>query len=900
MSIINQEALDERARRLFTVPTEIAKSRVDAMTAACVALLTASPPTPALYKLDGTKYVLSVAQSALTSAQTFGILGCLGVPNGIKLVLVQIVGDEARLEVHFFNRNHFAKLTDNTIPARLRFPLSGGHRLQAGQATGQVQVTAVAQPDPALPVLRLTVKPIGDYSTYKLHVDASVYGGIEPVLVDPMFSEVNFKFRPGCFTTNCAPAWEAAPAPTAEPVIDYLAKDYESFRHTMIAAMMERVPGWEPTSEADLDQVLLELFSAAADELSDYQDRVMNEAYLASARKRVSLARHARLMDYHIHQGNQATTWLALEVALMSPSVPEAGASKKYFLEKGFRVWAGNEKQDASSVVFLTRERVRVHQLVNRMSLYTWNDSIPSLAAGSTTADLRLFDAAGVPLTGQASATAVQELIRSETIKRLLIQEHLNPVTGNTAGRDFAKRQLLRLLPGVEGAAAMFDPVTAEWFVRVRWQARDALRSNYCFTVECGAGKGRVENVSLFHGNLVEAHHGRPAASRFEEPGTLLTADDQFHYERTARRGTLCRLPESALAYRDTPPGGDVPPRSTLVVTVELPNGDEDEWDEVPSLVHSDASDENGDHYTVETDEEGRSLIRFGNGVNGKELPERASVRCAYQVGRGEEGNIGTDKLINSAALPRPILKFEGGVEELTIEGSVVRCWNPFDVTNGRAAEAASEIIRRVPEAYRVRQLRAVTLGDYVRRAEELPEVSRASARYAWTGSWHTVRLTIDPAGTRVPEDELRLKVARHLDAVRLIGEDLEIRPPRFVPLDIRVALCVRADVWTEDVRFFLEQEFSDGYTPDGRPAFFHPDRWTFGQALHASQIVGRALAVPGVEHVISVTLKRWNEATPGTDEVASLRHNEIIQVVNDRDHMELGFIEFDVRGGRQ
>ena len=36
--------------------------------------------------------------------------------------------------------------------------------------------------------------------------------------------------------------------------------------------MMDRIPGWEPTSEADLDQVLIDLFSAAGDELSDYQD----------------------------------------------------------------------------------------------------------------------------------------------------------------------------------------------------------------------------------------------------------------------------------------------------------------------------------------------------------------------------------------------------------------------------------------------------------------------------------------------------------------------------------------------------------------------------------------------------------------------------------------------------
>src|SRR3954447_17658589 len=105
----------------------------------------------------------------------------------------------------------------------------------------------------------------------------------------------------------------------------------------MIVAMMERVPGWQPTSEADLDQVLLELFGAAADELSDYQDRVMNEAYLATARKRVSLARHARLVDYHIHQGNQASAWVALELAvgvLLNPG-------DELFVADNFRFWAG-------------------------------------------------------------------------------------------------------------------------------------------------------------------------------------------------------------------------------------------------------------------------------------------------------------------------------------------------------------------------------------------------------------------------------------------------------------------------------------------------------------------------------------------------------------------------------
>ena len=215
-------------------------------------------------------------------------------------------------------------------------------------------------------------------------------------------------------------------------------------------------------------------------------------------------------------------------------------------------------------------------------------------------------------------------------------------------------------------------------------------------------------------------------------------------------------------------------------------------------------------------------------------------------------------------------------------------------------AGAPAEIVRRVPEAYRARQLRAVTLQDYVNRAQQVTGVSRAAASYAWTGSWRTVRITIDPEGGTELKDALRRDVAGYLEAVRLIGEDLELRPPLFVPLDIRVALCAAPEYWPSDIKSILEQEFSAGFTPGGGMGFFHPDLWTFGQTLHASQILGRIQKVQGVEHVISIALKRWNDPGPAAEEITNLRPNEIIEVMTDPGHMELGFIFFEVQGGRQ
>jgi len=162
------------------------------------------------------------------------------------------------------------------------------------------------------------------------------------------------------------------------------------------------------------------------------------------------------------------------------------------------------------------------------------------------------------------------------------------------------------------------------------------------------------------------------------------------------------------------------------------------------------------------------------------------------------------------------------------------------------------------------------------------------------------VRIAIDPKGATTIDEPLRRKLARHLDAVRLIGEDLEIRPPVFVPLEIHVSLCVEPEYWPQDLRFVIEQEFSTGFTPDGRMALFHPDAWTFGQAIHASQILGRLQAIPGVEHVRQITMKRWNDPAAASDVIVNLRSNEIILVANDPDDMERGSISIDVRGGRR
>jgi len=826
--------------------------------------------------------------------------------NGMARVFVTL--DElsspaafAVLEVEFYNDVGLADIvSDITSAVKLPtdiFSISGGSRIRGDAIPdrGPVHVSDVAVVV-AEDKLRLTVTPVGDYSTYRLNIIDSTYD------LDPLFAKIDFKFRPGCFNTNCAPLSDYQAA-AEEPAIDYLAKDFHSFKHLLVNAMRDRVPDWQPTSEADLDQVIIDLIAADADELSDFQDRVMNEAYLGRACKRVSLARYARLMDYHIHQGNQASTWLAMQV------------SADFVIDKSLGVWTGRDWQDDASVIFASDHDVNHQQAcfsaLNALKQYSWGNAVTALEKGATEADV--IDQSG-SMT-EVEANNLRDILNREDIDHLLIEQKLNPDTGSAHGIDKTARQVLRLREGDNAAISVEDPVAGTWFVRVFWREPDQLLRRYCFVSQC-IGQPPVDDISLFHGNLIEVRHGRPHQTIFypstqplgTEDGTQFEKLEYRHYELSINQQLLrsypsdddeilpviLNMPHRFVAYRNTPPGGEVRSRSSLRVEV---NGFSVAWDEQADLIESTDEDT---HYQLETDELDCSRIRFGNSINGRALPQGAEVTCYYQVGSGSEGNVGTDSLIN---YDRSASGFP----------AITAVWNPLDVDNGRTPELAAQIIRRVPQAYRSRQLRAVTLEDYVKRAEELDAVSHAHARYAWTGSWRTVRVAIDlKAG--FDWDEEKWAIQSHLDAVRLIGEDLEVREASFVALDILLRVCAHPEVWPGDLAFELAAEFSSTYNSQGQPGFFHPDLWTFGQSIRASQLMGRALSISGIERVLLLSMRRWHSVTgPSTDLVTitadELPVNEvdlitvepwqIIRVDSDPSHLERGRVQFDIQGGR-
>jgi Baseplate J-like protein len=100
---------------------------------------------------------------------------------------------------------------------------------------------------------------------------------------------------------------------TESPRRDYLARDYDSLLAAMRALIPEKRPDWtDYRNEADLGNVLLQLFAHLGDSFSYYTDRLANESLLGTAQTRRSIIHQLRLVGYSLATATPATTQLTL------------------------------------------------------------------------------------------------------------------------------------------------------------------------------------------------------------------------------------------------------------------------------------------------------------------------------------------------------------------------------------------------------------------------------------------------------------------------------------------------------------------------------------------------------------------------------------------------------------
>jgi hypothetical protein len=786
-----------------------------------------------------------------------------GVLNGIDYLEVTSA-DEKTLSVHFL---FGLPGTANPVPPAPALALTAANiTIDGGVRTTGIQVISVSS---AGNVLTVQVNQAGDYSTYTLRLIGGPGSPAPPAGFDPQLSSVDFSFKVACPSQfDCRPAGACPPEALPQADINYLAKDYEGFRQLILDRMAQTMPGWKERNPADLGIALVELLAYAGDQLSYFQDAVATEAYLGTARRRVSVRRHARLLDYQVQEGCNARTWVHFECAAGPAMLVPQGArllTESRFPHGTITTDQAQQALILGSLAFETMAGLTVHAELNHIDFYTWTDAQCCLPKGATAATL-VDNGAGALLSAG---------------DLLLFEEVIGPASGAAADADPSHRQVVRLTQIAPGV----DPLNNTKVITIGWDAADALTFPLCLTV-VGAQGQPASPASVARGNIVPADHGLTGAPE-QLPDPLFSPSP--YRPRLANAGLTFRVPYVDQDARQQPASSILAQDATQALPAISLTQDGGTWTARADLLNS------GRHaldFVVEMESDGSATLRFGDGVLGAK--PLGNLQAVYRTGNGAIGNIGQDALAHVVATPAVPLT------------GIVNLRNPLAAQSGVDPESLDQVRSFAPFAFQTQE-RAVTTADYAAMAQRHPEVKKARAMLRWTGSWYTVFLTVDRKGVKPVDAAFRTTVRNFLEQFRLAGYDLEVESPTWIPLDIAFTVCVAPGYFRDAVKAALLDTFSNRQLADGRFGFFYPDRFTFGQPVYLSRVVAAAMEVPGVLWIDTNDkppspnhFKRWGQKAHGetaAGEIA-MANTEIARLDNDPSLPENGKIDFWMEGG--
>ena len=726
---------------------------------------------------------------------------------------------------------------------------------------------------------------VGDFSPYTLHL-------VDVPELDPLFAQVSFSFKAGCTSEfECDTERICPPEPLLEPEIDYLAKDYASFRRLIFDRMATIIPGWTERNAADVQVALVELLAYVGDYLSYQQDAVATEAYLGTARRRVSVRRHARLVDYLMFDGSNARVWAQVQVNANNVKLPRGTQLLTRVVDQRPRLAEDSSELDralsARPEVFETMHDVTLYIAHNELEFYTWGNRECCLPKGATRATLR----------GNVASLRVGDY--------LILEEVRGSRTGEPEDADPAHRHAVRLtevLSRGKDDQPLTDPLYGQEITEIAWAIDDALPFALCISAQ--GRDAYLENVGVARGNIVLVDHGRTVEEEIEAvPEAALMArvrrdgreDEEpapvfARFRPRLREAPLTqaapyvsKLPSIGQQERLTPAATAMrwTTRDPLSAISLLDDAFGTRWLPRRDLLGSDPF---APEFVAEVEADGRAYLRFGDDRFGMRPAPGTGFTATYRVGNGVRGNIGAEALGHIVSGDAGIL----GVR------------NPMPAWGGVEPESIEQARQSAPSAFRTQE-RAVTPEDYARIVERHPQVQRAAATERWTGSWRTVFVTVDRLGGLEVDAEFEEEMRLYLEQFRMAGHDVELDSPRFVFLEVEMRARVGPEYFRGDVKSVLLDVFSNRTLLDGRRGVFHPDNFTFGQPVYLSPLYAAAQAVQGVASVDITKLQRIGDESPQAldDGFLSVGELEVARLDNDPNFLERGVFRLIMEGGK-
>ncbi|MCX4232466.1 putative baseplate assembly protein [Streptomyces ortus] len=429
--------------------------------------------------------------------------------NGVDAV--EVSDDGLTLTVTFLGKAPHGLCAENVR-------IEGGRRVDGLTGLTVVDLGVEREEDPELDDrLYVTLDRTGDSSRYRLSlVEADPYGrpGTEPYRgFDQRYHSASFTFRPDCPTPfDCADEPHPAREFPQAPVVDYTARDYDTIRKLLLDRLALTTPDWIERNPADLGTTLVEMLAYTGDQISHQQDAVATEAYLDTARRRISVRRHVRLIDYAMHDGCNARAYVTVESAgdhTLPPGTYRFASVDVRSLDPHDRPAPGTVIGDGDLADLDERGSVEVFEPVatadplelrsahNMIRLWTWGGEVRALPRGATAATLRD--------EWRDTKTCEERRLDLRAGDLLVLEEVKGPRTGTPGDADSAHRQVVRLT----SVTPAVDRIEDQPVLEITWAAEDALRFPLCLTTHAGRGCEPLEDVTVARGNVVLVDHGR-------------------------------------------------------------------------------------------------------------------------------------------------------------------------------------------------------------------------------------------------------------------------------------------------------------------------------------------------------------------------------------------------------
>lgn len=799
------------------------------------------------------------------------------VVTGIDFVYVDAT--QTQLDVYFLRDPLTITVPLNSLVAD-QVLIYNAERNEPAQEVGIVSLTWITIGGDN--VLRIQTDAPGDFTLYRFTLDDG--------RVDRYFNHLILDFKANCPSDrDCkTPPHECAPEDWVDFPIDYQARDFDSFRQALLDFASLKYPHWTDRLEADAGVMLLEVMSALGDEMAYYQDRVGREAHLETATQRRSVRRHARLIDYHMHDGLGASTWLDVTV--------ETGAGFGD-IPAGSDVWALSDTgtqvmfevgTSLAEILETPTVNYRVYEDRNEFTPHSWDEDDVCLTAGSTE----------IYIVGHHAATLLPG--GNLNADQLILKTLASPGVPS-------KTHLIHLLTATDEV----DPVFGTQITRLTWPDEDATP----FEMDL--------EVLVVRGNIVPIIAGQSFTERFivgEDPDPVAMSDPFYGtLTRALERGGPGDVPIYLFSLTDsdiTPLvwEGEKPELATPAIEIRqasfsTPNwtaASTPGWDWKLSLLGSPSSLPQERDYTLDDGMWRRVVgyqrpqgmvihqdyatgagktVRFGDGEFGLIPAEGTIFQVDYRLGNGVAGNVEAETILN----------FDSA--SLTFIEAVS---NPFAVTNGQEEESMSDTKTLATEAFRAVTYRAVRKEDYAEAAERLDWVQKAGAEFRWTGSWLTGFVTPDPYKETNLSEEHALDLGRQMERFRQAGREVYVTEPVYADLDLEMDICLDQDAFPAEVKArILVAMFGKG-GPRPTVGYFSPDRFTFGTPLLRSTLEATVQMVPGVKAVERIRIRRrgWFQMREFAEYAYHPGKGVIIRVNNDPLHPEQGTLKLLTHGG--